>query len=162
MTHVVSFVGKSDSGKTTLIAKLIPTLKNKGYRVAVIKHAHHGFDLDREGKDSFVYRESGADGVMLASPHGMALMKPFSEEKSLDELLGYFQDMDLVIVEGYKKSDKPKIEVFRKEKHPLPLGSTLENLIATVTDSEIDTPHPCFSPQDIKGIADFIEHQLLS
>ncbi len=162
MIQAVSFVGKSNSGKTTLIAQVIPELKKRGFKIAVIKHAHHGFEIDQKGKDSDIYRESGADGVMLASPYGMALMKPFSKEKPLDELLDYFQDMDLVIVEGYKRSHLPKIEVFRKEKHERPLTNTLENLIAIVTDDEIVTDLPFFSPHNIQGITDFIVQRFLS
>ena len=162
MIQAVSFVGKSNSGKTTLIAQVIPELKKRGFKIAVLKHAHHGFEIDRKGKDSDIYRESGADGVMLASPYGMALMKPFSKEKPLDELLDYFQDMDLVIVEGYKRSHLPKIEVFRKEKHERPLTKTLENLIAIVTDDEIVTDLPFFSPHNIQGITNFIVQRFLS
>jgi molybdopterin-guanine dinucleotide biosynthesis protein B len=162
MPKIVSFVGKSDSGKTTLLSKLIPVLKDRGYRIGVIKHAHHGFNLDREGKDSDVYGKAGADGVMLASPFGMALMIPFAEEKPLDRLLPYFSDMDLIITEGYKKSPYPKIEVFRREKHGTPLGNSLENLIAIVTDDPVESGLPVFSPGDISGLADFIRRNFLS
>lgn len=156
MTQVVSFVGRSNSGKTTLVARLIVELKARGLRVGVIKHAHHGFDLDKEGSDSAMYGESGADGVMLASPTGMAMLRPDPADSDLDRLLDFFRDMDLVITEGFKQTDKPKIEVWRTGLGEPPLGHSLENMIALVSDDPVQTDLPRFSPSAVSAIADFI------
>ncbi|MBU1168547.1 MAG: molybdopterin-guanine dinucleotide biosynthesis protein B [Proteobacteria bacterium] len=162
MPKVLSFVGTSDSGKTTLVSKLISELRNRGIRVAVIKHAHDGFELDRKGSDSFTYQEAGAHGVMLASPQGIALMKSSPTDVDLDELITFFPDVDLVITEGFKKENKPKIEVYRAGRDEPPLGSRLENLIATVTDAPIHTDQPVFPTQDILALADFVVKTFLS
>lgn len=162
MPQVVSFVGTSDSGKTTLVSRLIPELKKRGLRIAVIKHAHHGFQLDREGSDSSTYQKAGADGVMLASPQGMALMQPLPTDKELDRLVSFFPDMDLVITEGFKRESTPKIEVYRSGIDKPPMGHQLENLIAMVTDAHIQIDVPVFSTSDISGLADFIEKTFLS
>jgi molybdopterin-guanine dinucleotide biosynthesis protein B len=161
MPKVLSFVGTSNAGKTTLIARLIGELKKRKVRVGVIKHAHHGFDLDREGSDSQVYQSSGAGAVMLASPQGMALMRPCPNDEDPDRLIEYLQDMDLVIIEGYKRKPYPKIEVHRADRGG-PFLSGLENLIARVSDDRTDTGLPVFAPDDIGGLADFIEDRLLS
>ena len=113
MTPIISIVGKSESGKTTLIEKLIPELKKRGYRIGTVKHALHGFQIDREGKDSFRHKAAGADTVVVVSPKSIAMVKNGGGE-TLDFVVKYFSDMDLVITEGYKRENKPKIEVFRK------------------------------------------------
>lgn len=156
MPQVVSFVGRSNSGKTTLISRLVAELKSRNLRVGVIKHAHHGFQLDKEGSDSSTYKKAGADGVMLASPRGMAMFRLKPSDTDLDHLLEYFSDMDLVITEGFKQTSKPKIEVWRSGLSEPPLGHSLENLVGLVSDEPIQTDRPCFSPSDIPAIADFI------
>lgn len=162
MTSVVSIVGQSDSGKTTFIEKLIPELRNRGYKTGVLKHAHHGFDMDREGKDSWKYQKAGADTVMVASAGKLALVKTIPDNGSLDEILKYFSDMDLVITEGYKREGKPKIELFRKDKHKHPVCGEKDNLIALVTDADLSTSVPKFRTNDIKSVADFIEKTVLN
>lgn len=161
MAKVVSIVGQSDSGKTTFIEKLIPELRGRGYKVGVVKHAHHGFDIDREGKDSWKYQKAGADTVMVSSPGRLAMVKTSPKEASLEEVLTYFSDMDLVITEGYKGEDRPKIEIFRKEKHEKPVCSKKDNLIAVVTNAELSTDLPMFRLDGIKDLADFIEERFL-
>ncbi|GAB6097116.1 molybdopterin-guanine dinucleotide biosynthesis protein B [Desulfatiferula olefinivorans] len=161
MPRVLSFVGSSNSGKTTLIARLIGELKKRNVRVGVIKHAHHGFDLDREGSDSQTYQRSGADAVMLASPRGMALMRPCPNDADPDRLIGFLSDMDLVIIEGYKRASYPKIEVHRADRGG-PFLSGLENLMARVSGDRADSGLPVFDPDDIGGLADFIEATVLS
>ena len=115
LPSVISIVGKSESGKTTLIEKLIPELKRRGYRIGIVKHAHHGFDMDRKGKDSYRHRQAGADTVMIASPGQIAMIKDVPGER-LDDLIPFFNDMDLLITEGFKRDRAPKIEVFRAER----------------------------------------------
>lgn len=114
--HVVGFAGFSGSGKTTLVERLIPTLKLHGLRVSVVKHAHHKFDIDHAGKDTFRHREAGAFEVIVASDRRLALMREFEVAKRLTvhELLAeLYNGVDWVLVEGFKDSDLLKIEVWR-------------------------------------------------
>lgn len=160
MKKMVSFVGWSGSGKTTLVSQVVSELSQRHLRIAVIKHAHHGFTLDKEGSDSDIYKKSGADAVMLASPHGMALMMPGSWEDPV-VLAGLVPDVDLVITEGFKKGTLPKIEVYRAECGKPGLGERVENLVAIATDDPVATNLPVFSLTDIAGIADFIQRAFL-
>lgn len=160
MTPIISIVGKSESGKTTLIEKLIPELKKRGHRVGTIKHATHGFEIDREGKDSFRHKAAGADTVIVASHDGIAMVKN-GGSVNLDSLSAYFSDMDVVLTEGYKRENKPKIEVFRKARHNEPLCREDNNLVALVTDDDADLGVPKFGLEDVKGIADLIEKKFL-
>lgn len=160
MTPIISIVGKSESGKTTLIEKLIPELKKRGYRIGTVKHALHGFEIDREGKDSFRHKSAGADTVIVVSQGSVAMIKN-GGGMTLDSVAGYFSDMDLVITEGYKRESKPKIEVYRKERHKEPLCRDDANLVALVTDDDIDLAVPRFGLEDIKGLADLIEKKFL-
>jgi molybdopterin-guanine dinucleotide biosynthesis protein B len=161
MVPVVSMVGNSRSGKTTLIEKLIPELKKRGYRIGVIKHASHGFNVDQKGKDSWRHQNAGADTVVVAGSESMALMKkgPFT---GLDNLLGFFEDVDLVITEGFKQESKPKIEVFRSEAHEKPVCPGHKDLVALVSDAALETSVPRFGLEDIQDIADFIEKKFLT
>ncbi len=156
MPPVITIVGNSNSGKTTLIETLIPDLKRRGYRVGTIKHAHHGFSMDQKGKDTYRHRAAGADMVLAASPGQIALVKSLPEI-SLDSLLPYFQDMDIVLVEGFKQEKKPKIEVFRSQIHQTPLFPEDELLVAVVTDSPYSARVPVLQFEDIQAICDLIE-----
>lgn len=160
MPPVISIVGKSESGKTTLIEKIIPELKKRGYKIGTIKHAYHGFDIDQKGKDSWRHKKAGADMTLVASPGKIALIKDENSE-SLAHLEKYFDDMDLVIVEGYKKESRPKIEVFRSTRHRQPLCQGDDNLIAFVTDTDLDLKAPRFGLEDIEKLADLIEKKYL-
>lgn len=161
MPPVLSIVGKSESGKTTLIEKLIPELKRRGYRVGVVKHAHHGFDLDRPGKDSYRHRQAGASTVMIVSPGQMALVKDMAGEH-LAALVPYFADMDLLITEGFKRDAAPKIEVFRAKRHRQPACLDDPTLVAMVSDTPCSLDVPCFTPDDAAAIAAFIVNRLLA
>ena len=161
MPPVLSIVGKSESGKTTLIETLIPELKRRGYRVGVVKHAHHGFDLDRPGKDSYRHRQAGANAVMIASSGQMALVKEIPGER-LADLVPYFEDMDLLITEGFKRDAAPKIEVFRAARHRQPACLDDPTLVAMVSDTPYPLSVPCFSPDDTAAIAAFIVSRFLS
>ncbi len=156
MPPIISVVGKSGSGKTTLLEKLISELKKRGYRIGTAKHAFHEFEMDKEGKDSWRHKAAGADTVIVASSGRIAMVKD-DHVGTLDSLVPYFQDMDLVITEGYKKEHKPKIEIFRAAAHKEPLCKGNNDLIALVTDSDIDLNVPRFGLEDIEKLADFIE-----
>lgn len=155
MPPVISIVGKSESGKTTLIEKLIPELKSRGYRIGIVKHAHHGFDMDRKGKDSYRHRQAGADTVMIASPGQIAMIKDVPGER-LDDLIPFFNDMDLLITEGFKRDRAPKIEIFRGERHRDPACLEDDTLIAMVSDTPLDVRVPQFATTDIRAITEFI------
>jgi len=160
MPPIVSIVGRSESGKTTLIEKLIPVLTQRGYRIGTIKHTHHAVDIDRAGKDSARHRSAGAETVMLASPGQVAMFKATASE-ALDELIRYFDDVDLLITEGYKRENKPKIEVLRAA-----VGSELlcrhdPELVAVATDASLNVHVPVFRLNDPAAIAEFIEQRFL-
>lgn len=162
MVPIVSIVGKSNSGKTTLIEKLIPILKRRGYRVATIKHDVHGFEMDREGKDTYRHFHCGADGVLISSPRKMALIKRVEREATLEELTSrFYSDMDIVLTEGFKSLDKPKIEVFRSEVHEKPLCTAEDNRIALASDTPIEVDCLRFDINDADAISDFIEERFL-
>jgi len=160
MPQIISIVGKSGSGKTTLLEKLIVELKKRGYKIGTIKHASEGFDIDKRGKDSWRHKQAGADTVVVASSIKIAMVKNESHE-TLDDLEKYFLDMNLVITEGYKKENKPKIEVFRAEKHRKPLCSNDSNLIAFVTNTNQNLSVPIFDLEEVKELANFIEKKYL-
>ena len=160
MPPIISIVGKSESGKTTLIEKLIPELKRRGYRIGVIKHAFHEFEFDKPGKDSWRHRAAGADTVLVAAPGSIVMVKN-GQGETLDELEGYFRDMDLVLTEGFKRGNKPQIEIFRKERHQQPLPAGNSNLVALVTNADIELNVPTFGLEDIVPLADLIEDKFL-
>ena len=116
MTKIISIAGRHNCGKTTVIENIIPLLKQKGYRIATIKHAIHDFELSKEGTDTNRHLKSGADGVIFSHKNKVTLIEKVSREIDLDELIQLFkEEYDLIIVEGYKHSNIPKIEVVRKE-----------------------------------------------
>ncbi len=161
MPAIISIVGRSQSGKTTLIEKLIPEIKRRGYRIGTIKHTHHALDIDKTGKDSSRHRQAGADTVILAAPGEIAMLKS-GHPDTLDELVDFFSDVDLLITEGYKKSPRPKIEVVRTARNPVPFCKDDPNLKAIVTDARLDLGIPRFGLDEIERIADFIESSFLS
>ncbi len=160
MPQIISVVGKSESGKTTLIEKLIPELKKAGCKVGIIKHAHHGFELDKKGKDTYRHKKAGADTVLVASPGRIAMVKDESGD-SLENITHYLDDMDIVIAEGFKKEPMPKIEIFRSTRHNTPACIEDENLIAFVTDSTLQVDVPVFGLDDIEKISAFIRERFL-
>lgn len=160
MPPVISIIGKSKSGKTTLIEKLIPELRRRGFRIGVIKHAFHAFEIDKKGKDSWRHKAAGAEKVVVSSPRFVTMVKDF-EGEDLDALVNYFSDVDLVITEGFKKEKKPQIEVFRNAQHQSPLPMTNQNLIAMVTDSKLRLNVPTFGLDDITELSDLIEKTYL-
>ena len=160
MAPIICIVGRSQTGKTTLIAKLIPVLKQRGYRIGTIKHSHHVFDFDKTGKDSWRHKDAGAETVIIASPGKIAMVKN-DNEGTLDSLQDFFADLDLVITEGYKGEQKPKIEIVRAARHKDALLAGDTNLIAVATDVEMVMDVPVFGLEDIDPLADFIEENYL-
>lgn len=162
MPPVVSVVGASGSGKTTLLEKLIAELKRRGFKVGTVKHAGHHFDFDIEGKDTDRHMKAGADTVMIASTNQIAMIKN-CPCNSLNDIEMYFQDMDIVITEGYKKESRPKIEIHRKATNKAPIFKDRpeNNLIAFVTDADFETQVEKFGLDDILALADFIEKRYL-
>ncbi|KRB96814.1 molybdopterin-guanine dinucleotide biosynthesis protein MobB [Hydrogenophaga sp. Root209] len=140
---VVGFAGFSGSGKTTLVEQLIPELKLRGQRVSVVKHAHHRFDIDHPGKDTWRHREAGAFEVLAASPKRMVLMRELETvvEHSVHDLLAQLRaDVDWVLVEGFKQSDLPKVEVWRQA-HGKPLRfPDDQHIVAIATDTPDTLP----------------------
>ncbi len=156
MKAVICIVGKSDVGKTTFLEKLVHELKYRGYRVAVIKHDVHSFEIDCSGKDTWRLAQAGSDIVMISSPNKMALVEFVAEELSLDFLVSLVESrVDIILAEGYKRSSKPKIEISRAE-----LGSSLlcseEELIAIVSDQRFPFTVPQFNMEDAAGVADLL------
>ncbi len=161
MPPVVSIVGKSKSGKTTLIEGLIQQLKLRGYRVATVKHVAHGMTFDEPDKDSWRHIQAGSEATAISSPGGIVLVKPTTSDAALNEIVRLFgEDYDLILTEGFKRDSAPKIEVHRKEVGP-PL-SAVRRLIAIVTDEPLETKARQFSLQDIKGLADFLEEGFIA
>lgn len=154
----------SNAGKTTLITQLIPELAKRNIRVSVIKHAHHQFDIDHPGKDSYNIREAGAVQTLIASGKRWALMTEmtrtpnYTDEADLNTLLKQFnQDYaDLILVEGFKYAEIPKIEVFRVGLNKPLLAPTDQNIIAVATDTSLDLTIPTLDLNNISAIADFI------
>jgi molybdopterin-guanine dinucleotide biosynthesis adapter protein len=161
---VLGIVGYSGSGKTTLIEKLIPELSRRGYRIGVLKHAHHAFDIDQPGKDSYRARAAGAATVLVASSNRWALMHELrgQPEPSLDELLGQFSGCDLVLVEGYKRAAIDKIEVHRSAAGTSPLYPKDARVIAVATDQTLPTALPQININNISQLIGFIEDKILT
>ena len=158
LPKTIAFVGKAQSGKTRLIQRLIPELKKRGLRVAVIKHCVHGFDLDVEGKDSWQFMEAGSDGVAMVGPDRLAVIRRKAGAKDFQAIARqYFKDIDIVLVEGGKTvKGLKKIEVLRKglsEK----VETSPEDLLAVISDFEVPVAKPIFRPNRIGQIAKFLE-----
>ena len=157
--QIFGLAGWSGSGKTTLIVNLIPELIGRGLTVSTIKHAHHNFDIDRPGKDSYEHRQAGASEVIISASKRWALMHEVQNEgePSLDELIARMTPVDLLLVEGFKWHAHPKLEIHRPEiGKPLLLNDDPE-IIAIASDCKLaNLSVPVFELNDIIGIADFI------
>lgn len=161
MPPVLAIVGQSRSGKTTLIEKLIPEMKRRGYRVGVIKHTHHQVAFDTPGKDTHRHKAAGADAVILACAGQVAMVKD-TDANRLENVLPLLDDMDIVIAEGYKRADCPKIEVLRQALGSGPVCGNDPLLEALVTDMAIDPGVPRFGLDEIGPLADFIRERLMT
>lgn len=152
---VVVLVGTSGTGKTTFLEKLIRQLKQRNVRVATIKHDVHGFDIDKPGKDTWRHAQAGAELVAISSPSTFALIRHVEQEMRLDEITAMIAGVDIILVEGYKRSTNPKIEVHRKA-HSSELLSSPEELLAVVSDADWDIGVPVFDLEDAVGVADLL------
>lgn len=161
MIPVISLVGKSNSGKTTYLEKLLRELKSRGWRVGTIKHHHTpDIEVDKPGKDTWRHAQAGADVVAIACPNKVAVIEQLQEELTLDQVVAKITGVDIIITEGYKGADKPKIEVFRQGVHQ-GLVSKTEDLIAIVSDMEFDIGVPCFNLEETVAVANIIETKFL-
>ena len=152
---IITFVGLSGTGKTTFIEKLIPEIKSRGLRLAVLKHDAHHFEMDKPGKDTYRFTAAGADVVTISNGEKFAMVERRQQELSLEEIISRLPETDLVLVEGYKKNACPKIEIHRKELGR-PLISAPKELLAVVTDEKLDVPVPQFDLDDVAGVCDLI------
>jgi molybdopterin-guanine dinucleotide biosynthesis protein B len=155
-TPVVCFVGRSNSGKTTVIERVIPELVRAGYKVATVKHAGHGFDLDTEGKDSWRHKRAGASAVVVLSKGSLAMFADVSDEIKPEEVRDRFldADTDLIIAEGWKSDDYPKIMVVRDQPGEVPVSP--EGLLAVVSNRPVTVSVPVLDPDDIPAVARLI------
>ncbi len=155
---IFGFAGWSGSGKTTLIEKLIPRFTAHGLRVSLIKHAHHRFDVDQPGKDSYRHRHAGCTEVLVSSSRRWALMHELRgrEEPSLDEHIRRMSPCDLLLVEGYKRERIPKLEVYRASVGDAMLHAEDSNIVAIASDQQLTTALPQFQLDDAEGIAGFV------
>ncbi|KAA2237166.1 molybdopterin-guanine dinucleotide biosynthesis protein B [Salinarimonas soli] len=159
--RVIGLAGWSGAGKTTLLTRLIPILRERGLRVSTLKHAHHAFDIDRPGKDSYEHREAGASEVLIASARRWALLHELragEPEPPLAQLLAKLAPVDLAIVEGFKTQAHPKIEVHRAANGKPPLYPEIANVRAIASDVPIpDAPVPVLHLDDLSAIADAVQ-----
>lgn len=166
MIRAVSFVAKSGTGKTTLLEKVIAELKQRGYRVGAIKHDAHCFDIDHPGKDSYRLTAAGADTTLISSSEKLALVRKHSAAPPVEELLAtYFDDVNVVLTEGFKKSGLPKIELHRRERSATLLcrGEAHDpSLVAVASDEPLEVDVPVLDLNDPAQVADFIERTFLS
>jgi molybdopterin-guanine dinucleotide biosynthesis protein B len=158
---VITIVGQSGSGKTRFMESLIAELKRRGYRIGTLKHhSHPGFEIDQAGKDSWRHARAGSHHVVVAAPDKIAAYRLLERELCLDEILPQFDDVDLVLVEGYREAGKPSIEIVRGA-HREDLISPVERLLALITEKAFDLRVPQFKPGDLLPMADRIEARFL-
>ena len=153
---IISIVGASGSGKTTFIVRLVEYLSNCGLRVGTMKHtSNKNFEIDREGKDSYLHFHSGAHASMIVSDNKLGFIKRLAKIETKKIVSEYFHDCDIVIIEGLKRENLPKIEVYRKEPGGIPLYKGLKNVIAVVSDVTFKDIR-CFDINDVAGVGRFI------
>ena len=159
---IFGFAGYSGSGKTTLIEQLVPRLLRSGLRVSVIKHAHHSFDVDKPGKDSYRHRESGAGEVIVTSDKRWVLMHELrgAPEPTLHQQVQRFSPCDLILVEGYKREAIPKLEIHRRIIGEPLLYPQDRNIVAIATDEPVAAPLPVLDLNDCDAIAGFLVRHL--
>ena len=153
---ILCVVGRSNSGKTTLIERLIPELVQAGYRVATVKHAGHGFDLDTEGKDSWRHKRAGASTVIVLARGSLAMFSDVSEQIKVEEIRDRYLDheIDLIIAEGWKSDDYPKIVVVQDQLGEVPVSP--QGLLAVVSNEPVDVPVPRLHPDDVQALSALI------
>lgn len=157
---VLGFAAYSGTGKTTLLTRVLPILRAKGLRIGMVKHAHHQFDIDTPGKDSYELRKAGAEQMLIASRNRWALMSENREpgEPRLAELLRQLdrQRLDLVLVEGFKQVPFPKIELYRSQTGRAPLFPADPSIVAIASDQSLETQLPLLDLNDPAAVAEFV------
>ena len=160
MPPLFGIVGWKNSGKTTLTSRLIAELTRRGVKVAAVKHAHHGFDVDQPGRDSYKFREAGAREIAVVSSRRVAIMHELRDEAepALEDVLERLEGSDLILIEGFKRHDHPKIEARRREAvQQDPMGEDVPGIVAIASDHEVETGDlPVYALDDVKGLADLI------
>lgn len=157
---MIGLAGWSGAGKTTLVCKLIPELIRRGHKVSTVKHAHHDFDVDTPGKDSYEHRQAGATEVLVSSGRRWALMHELRDaaEAPIEDLLAKLSPVDLVIVEGFKKEGHDKLEVYRRALGKPLLAVEDSAVVAVLSDGPVpETDRPVIDLDDIAAVADFVE-----
>ena len=160
---VICFVAaRSGTGKTTFLEKLIKEMTGRGYKVGAVKSDAHGFEIDKPGKDSWRFTQAGSRSTAIIGPDKFALIQQTDTKKDLEEVIALMSDVDVILVEGYKFSYRPRLEIVRQE-----LGTELvspaEKLLAVITDvPELPVPVPIFDLDDVSGVADFIISKYLT
>lgn len=160
MNKVIGVAGFKNAGKTTLVEKLVTELTRRGYRVSTVKHAHHSFDIDHEGRDSFRHRKAGASEVAVVSRHRWAIIHESRDdaEPSLQDILSKLEPCDLVIVEGYKRDTHDKIEVRNLALAHPELAGDDPTIVAIAANGPLaHAPVPLFDRDDVSALASFIE-----
>ena len=161
MSKIIGITGWKDVGKTYYASLIIKLLVKRGYQVGSIKHAHHDFDIDKPGTDSFKHREAGSNQVIISSSKRWAKITENNNEneKSLDELIQELQNVDVIVVEGFKKDNHPKIEILSKDLKNR--NKETKNVIAIVSDDLKDTITPVYKENDIENLVEFIIKKIL-
>lgn len=156
---VVLVVGKQNVGKTTLIKFIIPCLKKKGYRVGTIKYNIPCFEIDYEGKDTYAYYQAGADVVSISSPEKLAIVKRVDRRSpTITEIIKhYYYDVDVVLIEGYKKWQYPYIEIYDSQRRTEPASKGCKNYLKIASKTKTGFPIPAFKKTDLKNVIEFIE-----
>lgn len=159
---IYGVTGWKNNGKTGLMERLVAEFTARGLRVSTLKHAHHDTDVDHPGTDSFRHRQAGAEEVVLASANRIAIMQELrgAQEPSLTELLARMRPVDLILVEGFKRENHPKIEAHRAEAGQMLIAPNDRTIRAVATDTPLDLDRPQFDLNDTLGIADFIARDL--
>ena len=161
MTKIIGITGWKDVGKTYYASLIIKSLVKKGYQVGSIKHAHHDFDIDKPDTDSFKHREAGSNQVIISSSKRWAKITENNNEneKNLDELIQELHNVDIIVVEGFKEDNHPKIEILSKDLKNR--NKEINNVIAIVSDDLKDTSIPVFKKNDIENLVEFIIKKIL-
>ena len=159
MIPVISFIGRSGIGKTTYLEKLIAELKRRGYRIGVIKHDIHGFEMDRPGKDTWRHAQAGADVVCISSFEKFAMIKKMQRDMPLDEIVARVDDVDIILVEGYKNHSALRVEIFRQAAGREPLGRPTD-IFAVISDVPLYPALPHFDLENSADFANFLEQRI--
>jgi molybdopterin-guanine dinucleotide biosynthesis protein B len=160
MPPIVSIVGKSSTGKTTFLEKLLREITSRGYKVATIKHSHHSISFDDPKKDSYRHAQAGAAVTMVSSTTSFQIIKQFPQELTIDELArNLSEEYDLILTEGFSRGNAPKVEIHRKETGPL--LEVASNLFAVVTDEPLEIETAQFDIEDVQGVASLIEEKFI-